>query len=391
MPPVPLIDVKAQYAPLIPELKERFADVLDSAEFIRGPNFYAFEQEAATYLGVPRTATQKVRKGFLTEAVKARMKDASQAAMQTASPLAKIIAEVSGETPTTLNPNANLSTDLKLDSLGRVELLSALEDRYQVEIDEASFTAATTLGDVEQMIREGVSEESVQYPFPRWAHRFPFTWIRFILFYTVVFPLIRLMCPLKIKGRERLRDARGPLLFISNHITMVDHALILAALPARLRHHSLAIAMEGEILRGWLHPPEGTGLFTRIRYRVMYALVVIFFNVFPLPQKSGFRKSFAYAGEMMDRGYSVLVFPEGRRSDDGLMSPFKAGTGLLALKLGAPVVPMRIDGLFELKERNQHFAQYGQVSVNIGEPVQYSQHEEAAQITEDMQRRVANL
>jgi dTDP-4-amino-4,6-dideoxygalactose transaminase len=55
VPPVPLIDVKAQYAPLIPELKERFADVLDSAEFIRGPNFYAFEQEAATYLGVPRT------------------------------------------------------------------------------------------------------------------------------------------------------------------------------------------------------------------------------------------------------------------------------------------------------------------------------------------------
>ncbi|HKC65886.1 MAG TPA: AMP-binding protein, partial [Pyrinomonadaceae bacterium] len=313
----------------------------------------------------PRTATQKVRKGFLAEAIKARMKNASKAVAESSSPLAKIIMDVSGETPANLNPNANLSTDLKLDSLGRVELLSALEDRYQVEIDEASFTAATTLADVERMIREGSMGESMQYPFPRWAHRFPFTWIRFILFYTVVLPLIRLMCPLKIRGRKHLKLTHGPLLFISNHITMVDHALILAALPARFRHR-LAIAMEGEILRGWIYPPEGTGLFTRIRYRIMYALVQLFFNVFPLPQKSGFRRSFAYAGEMMDRGYSVLVFPEGRRSDDGLMSPFKTGTGLLALKLGAPVVPIRIDGLFELKERNEHFAEYGQVSVQFG-------------------------
>ena len=338
----------------------------------------------------PRTATQKVRKGFLAEMVKARMKNEPADSAHMASPLAKIISEVSGETPANLNPNANLSTDLKLDSLGRVELLSALEDRYQVEIDEASFTAATTLGDIERVIREGVSDVGAQYPFPRWAHRFPFTWIRFILFYTIVLPLIRLMCPLKIRGRENLDDARGPLLFISNHITMVDHALILAALPARFRH-SLAIAMEGEILRGWLHPPEGTDWFTRIRYRIMYALVVTFFNVFPLPQKSGFRRSFSYAGEMMDRGYSVLVFPEGRRSDNGLMSPFKAGTGLLALKLDAPVVPMRIDGLFELKESNKHFAEPGQVFVSIGEPVRYSQQEEAAQITEDMKGRVVKL
>ncbi|MDQ3820441.1 MAG: AMP-binding protein, partial [Acidobacteriota bacterium] len=338
----------------------------------------------------PRTATHKVRKVFLAETVRARMQNASAPAAHSSSPLAKLIAEVSGEAPASLDPNAKLSTDLKLDSLGRVELLSAVEDRYQVEIDEASFTAATTLGDVERMIREGKGQEGAQYPFPHWAYRFPFTWVRFILFYTVVLPLVRLMCPLKIRGRENLEGAHGQFLFISNHITMVDHALIMAALPARFRHR-LAIAMEGEILRGWLHPPEGTGLFTRLRYRIMYGLVCLFFNVFPLPQKSGFRRSFAYAGEMMDRGYNVLVFPEGRRSDDGLMSPFKAGTGLLALKLGAPVVPIRIDGLFELKASNRHFAEPGQVSVHIGAPVQYSQQEEAARITDDMKRRVVNL
>ena len=52
---IPLVDVKAQYAPLIPELKERFGEVLESGQFILGPNVAAFEEEAAAYLGVPAT------------------------------------------------------------------------------------------------------------------------------------------------------------------------------------------------------------------------------------------------------------------------------------------------------------------------------------------------
>ena len=50
---IPLIDVKAQYAPLIPELEERFSSVLESGRFIFGPEVEAFEREAAAFLGVP--------------------------------------------------------------------------------------------------------------------------------------------------------------------------------------------------------------------------------------------------------------------------------------------------------------------------------------------------
>ncbi len=50
---IPLIDVKAQYAPLIPELQERFSAVLESGRFIFGPEVEAFEREAAAFLGVP--------------------------------------------------------------------------------------------------------------------------------------------------------------------------------------------------------------------------------------------------------------------------------------------------------------------------------------------------
>ena len=69
------------------------------------------------------------------------------------SPLAALLGKVSGEVPTTLDPSLRLDSDLKLDSLGRVELLSLLEDHYQVELDEARMTSATTLGDVQEQLK----------------------------------------------------------------------------------------------------------------------------------------------------------------------------------------------------------------------------------------------
>src|SRR5947208_2618963 len=156
-----------------------------------------------------------------------------------------------------------------------------------------------------------------------------------------------------VVGEERLKEVRGPVLFIANHITMVDAAVILLALPARFQR-KLAIAMEGEVLRGWRHPSAEAGWFRRLISLAQYFLVVSLFNVFPLPQKSGFRKSFGFAGETMDRGYSVLVFPEGARTPDGEMKSFMEGIGLLAKKLSVPIVPAKIEGLYELKKRNQH-------------------------------------
>src|SRR5258706_12384200 len=111
--------------------------------------------------------------------------------------------------------------DLKLDSLGRVELLGELEDHYQVDIDEAAFTAATTVADIEKMIREGAGETAIQYEYPKWAQRFPATWIRFLVFYLVILPLARWMSRATVIGKERLDGLSGPVLFISNHMPMV--------------------------------------------------------------------------------------------------------------------------------------------------------------------------
>jgi long-chain acyl-CoA synthetase len=124
---------------------------------------------------------------------------------------------------------------------------------------------------------------------------------------------------------------------------------------------------------------------------VKWALGVSLLNLFPLPREAGFRESFAYAGESVDRGYSVLVFPEGRHTTDGKLLPFRAGIGLLANNLQIPIVPMRIDGLFEVKQTGKNFARPGQVKVKIGAPIKFEPGNDPEQIARELQRKLAQL
>lgn len=276
-----------------------------------------------------------------------------------------------------------------LDSLGRVELLSTLEDRYQISLDEAAFTAATTVGDVQKLLRGEIHDQKVApYPYPNWPRWRIVRLIRFVLYYTIILPITHVMSRMSVAGRDNLKQLTGPVLFVANHVTLADHALILAALPFTLRH-KLAAAMEGEILRNWLHPPAGTSLPLRVRWLAEYFLVNLFFHVFPLPKKSGFRRSFAYAGECIDRGVSVLVFPEGTRAPRGRMhmGHFKAGIGILAHELNVPIVPIRLEGLYELKRRQQYFADPGMVRVNIGQPITFAAGASPTAIAQDLEHR----
>jgi long-chain acyl-CoA synthetase len=278
---------------------------------------------------------------------------------------------------------------LQLSSIERVELLSALEDRYQVDLSETAFSAADTVASLEKLL-ERPEARSTAIHYPRWAQTWPVRWIRGAVFYLVQRPAMLLLGWPRIRGRENLRSVKGPVLVIANHVTYVDPAYILAALPARLRRR-LAVAMEGEVLETMRKPPEGASFFSKLFLQWQYLMTVSLFNVFPLPQKSGFRKSFAFAGELVDRGWSVLVFPEGIRTRDGKMAPFRAGIGLLATRLRVPVVPMRFDGMIERKLAGGKWAPPGAIRVTIGAPVEFSETQPAEEIAQELQRRVEAL
>jgi long-chain acyl-CoA synthetase len=334
----------------------------------------------------PRTATQKPVLKQIVEIVERELGGRpARTAPARASPVEQILRRISGGDLA----DVKNATKLQLSSVERVELLGALEDRYQVDLSEADFTKADTLPALERLVE--LRPESVRtFYYPWWAQAWAVQWIRIAVFYLLQRPAMLILGWPKIMGRENLLKVKGPALVIANHIGYVDPAYIIAGLPALLRH-KLAVAMDGELLETMRKPPEGTPFFERIFLQAQWFLVVSLFNVFPLPQRAGFRKSFAFAGHLVDRGWSVLVFPEGARTQNGIMNPFRAGIGLLATRLRVPVIPMRLDGLFERKLERKHWAPPGWVRVTIGAPVQFQETARPEEITRELEERVAEL
>src|SRR5580698_977454 len=338
----------------------------------------------------PRTNTQKPRRNLIAEfAAKKILRTDEKGASESESPVAELIGRITGRNVRGLSADAALDSDLGLSSLDRVELISALEDRYQVDLSETRFSAARTVGDVEKMLR-GEARPRAEYHYPGWVLRWPVTWARLLVHYLLGKPAMILLGWPRIEGRENLRGWSGPMLVVSNHITDVDFAFVQAALPARLGNRT-ATATRGEDLEALHTPAAGRGWLSGIYDRVRWALGVSLLNLFPLPREAGFRQSFAYAGAAVDRGYSVLVFPEGRHTADGKMNPFRAGIGLLANNLGIPVLPMRIRGLFEVKQAGKKFAAPWKICVRIGQPMTFPAGVAPELIARELQRAVESL
>jgi long-chain acyl-CoA synthetase len=354
----------------------------------------------------PRTSTQKPKMDTIRQFVQTHMNgseptaSSNSAATGSSGALGDLIAAVAGRKKHASSgavargrdfANASLEDDLNLSSLDRVELMSAIENRYQVELSDSDFHHATTVADVEELVRKSAAQpKDANYPYPRWAQRWPIPWIRTLVYHTVTLPYILVMARPLVIGGDNLKNFSGPALIVSNHIAQIDIGFILAALPFRLRRR-VATAMEGERLRNMRNPPLESSFLSRGSSRLSYVLTAALFNVFSLPQKAKYRESFRFAGEVVDRGYSVLIFPEGRRTETGEMSPFRSGIGLLATDLNLPVIPMRIDGLFPLRIAKKHYAKPGTVQVRIGAPVRFDATANAEEIAKELQTRVAEL
>lgn len=344
----------------------------------------------------PRTSTQKPKLELIRQAVETQVNGNSPASGSPTSShsgdgtLEELIGSIAGHR-VELKPGAHLENDLNLSSLDRVELMAAIESRYQVDLGDREFSQVNTVADLENLLKKSAPEARANnYPYSRWAQNWLARWIRVLGYNCVTLPYIMVMARPKIIGRERLKDFHGPALIISNHIAQIDIGFLMAALPMHLRNR-LGVAMQGEMLRSMRHPPKEWFFLKRWWEQVRYALIALFFNVFSLPQRAKYRESFRFAGELVDRGYSVVIFPEGRRTETGEMSPFRSGIGLLATHLNLPIIPMRIDGLFPFKIAKKHYAPPHAVQVRIGDPVRFEPTADPEEIAKELQRIVEKL
>ena len=283
--------------------------------------------------------------------------------------------------------------DLGISSLERVELLSELESHYGVELDERRFAEISSIDELNALLHEASEEpaRAERVLLPRWNRSFPVHALRFVIFQAVIIPLFRNLLTLEVEGAENLKDLNRPVLFASNHQSHLDTPAIFAALPPEWRYR-VSPAMSQDYFRAWLEPRSAPWR-KRLASMFEYFLVTAIFNAYPLPQRmAGVRRALKYTGELIDQGYCPLVFPEGKRTPDGTLQPFKTGSGLMATRLRAPVVPIRVAGLFEIYSIHDHWPKRGTVRVTIGAPLHFadeSDEEAATRAIEQAIRRMA--
>ena len=327
----------------------------------------------------------------------------------TVSTVRSILAQLTGRDQAKISGNQRLDEDLGLSSLDRVDLLSRLEDRRELDLDEEGLARISTVRQLEAALRgsavsgadsseageeqrPGTSPppERTETALPCWTRRAPVRWARTVLREGFMVPLLRNRLPLTVTGADLLERLRPPVIFAANHVSHLDTPVILAALPPSWRRR-LVPAMVQE----WFMPhfrPEGFTLRERFSAGLQYVLACGCFNAYPLPQRmGGIRRSLRYTGELLDHGFCPLVFPEGRRSRDGTLLKFQAGIGLMGVRLEVPVVPVYVDGLFQVFPAGSRWPARGPVAVTFGEPVRLDPGQGYAEAASEVRRAVEEL
>jgi long-chain acyl-CoA synthetase len=296
-------------------------------------------------------------------------------------------------------PDVGLETPIEalgLSSLERVELLMALEAHGQTTIDETAFAAARTIGDLERLLGDGATVSPAAGPtapgaepargaepsdgpvtFPTWNRRWPATWLRRASLPTWILPIGRAFAWVKVEGLEHLEPLKGPVVFAANHQSHLDGPMVLWSLPPRWRYR-VAIAMAKEFFTAHFFP-ERYGRKAWLTNSLNYYLSALFFNAFPLPQReAGTRQTLRYIGALFGEGYSLLIFPEGKRSQDGQVLRFQGGIGMIGARLDVPVVPVGISGLDKVLHSTWRMAKPGPGRIRFGPPLRLQGDDYAA-------------
>ena len=197
--------------------------------------------------------------------------------------------------------------------------------------------------------------------------------VRTILQGVLLFPLVRVLCrPMRVEGARGISRERGPFVFVANHTSHADTAVLLRALPGRIRRRTAPAAAEDYFFRG----------------RLRGALASLGIGAFPFPRKGA--AGLDRAEELLAEGWNVILFPEGTRSPDGRMRPFRSGIGVLAAR-GATVVPVGIAGSREVFPKGARLPRRAPVSVVFGPPSRTDLGVPAPTASQALERKVSRM
>ncbi len=340
----------------------------------------------------PRTSTLKVQKNLVQRAVLSQKQTAPEKESEDI---------FEGIIPGRMDGNTRLVEDLGLDSLDLVEVVCRIERKYGVSLDESVIGPETTLRDLEAIAAR--PEYRTHLTMPRWTRKKWASTLRRFLLNFIILPAFRIPCRLTALGLENLDEISGPCILCANHTSDLDPLAVLLALPGRYRRLISPAMGLNRFYAYFTHlgtaPTGGTEngvpaktnkkAFKRMLHGVLYRAITLLFNTYPFPQGTAYRPSLEYSGELLDAGFWILLFPEGRVSESGKTGSFRGGVSILAERTGAPVLPICIQCMRTVLPPGRFIPKRGKVYVFFGRPMHYSDSNET--FTKRLEQRVKQL
>jgi long-chain acyl-CoA synthetase len=334
---------------------------------------------------LPRTTTRKLKRFQIEKKVRdLRAKGGGEAEVGTEKPLTRdeqawleredvkralaIVREASRNQIESLRPSHNLELDLGLDSMQRIELLTAMEQQLGGNVPEARLAEIYSVRDLVDAVLSstGQGEGTAKSAAPAWssilsepvtdpdvlelarrnlfAEAFFFGLGRFI----AVFAADRFH--FRVSGVENL-PAQGPYLLCSNHQSYIDPILLGTVLPWSVFRSTFALGTS-EIF--------GQGFMRRLARWLRVVVLDPDANLVPAMRAGAFG---------LRQGRVLILYPEGERTNTGNLTVFRKGAAILSIHTQSPIVPIAIDGFYEAWPRHKKYPRFTDLSLKIGKPI----------------------
>lgn len=329
----------------------------------------------------PRSAARKVKKEEVLKWLRSKPAFSNQLADtegKEKSPLMRLVAEITDTDIAFINSRTKIVSELNLDSLLRIELVSRIEEKFGAEIDESKIGPETAISDIEEMMRKKEPMKKV-FAFKHWPRSWWISLGRKIMQSLFIFPLIKIFAQLKVEGGEHLEKLSLPAIFMPNHISYLDSAAVVMALPPKIRNR-VAFAAAQDVVYG--------------TYKRFSWLAELLFNTFPFPrqEQENIKSGLDYMGRLLDKNWSIIIYPEGRMSATGEVQPLKRGAGLIAAEMDAYIIPMKISGITRIMPYGKVLPRKrGIVTIKFGAPIKFSRSDPYIQTTEKIEERLKKL
>jgi 1-acyl-sn-glycerol-3-phosphate acyltransferase len=234
------------------------------------------------------------------------------------------------------------------------------------------FSAPTMPRGVEPLAEE--SNLGVHYD-TRWARRLPARYARYFVVEGPMRAAIAVLTDPTRNGMDRLESLRGPVIFAGNHHSHLDAPLLLTSLPERWRHKTVVAAAAD-----YFFPTK-----------VKAAVSALALGAIPFERSKVNRRSADQAAALIDRGWSLLIFPEGGRSPDGWGQGHRGGAAYLASRTNVPIVPVHLEGTSRIFGKGDKRPTPGSSIVTFGQPIMPEEGENTTRLAARIEAAVAAL